>query len=83
MYCKFNITQIIIIEDVGNIIKVALEVFRSVYKICLLNRAVSTVQNETHGGKPIHHHMDSRLPAKQVTTGLNQIKISDKAPCAF
>jgi len=30
MYCKFHVAQIIIIEDIDNIIKGALEVFLSV-----------------------------------------------------
>ena len=31
MYCKFHVAKIIIIEDIDNIIKGALEVFLSVY----------------------------------------------------
>jgi len=31
IYCRFNFTQRIIIEDIGNIIKGALECFSSIY----------------------------------------------------
>jgi len=35
MYCKFHIAQIIIIEDIDNIIKGALEVFLSVFHMLI------------------------------------------------
>ena len=48
MYCKFHIAQIIIIEDIDNIIKGALEVFLSVdkklYKWSTTTKSVNEVQ---------------------------------------
>ena len=41
MYCKFHVAQIIIIEDIDNIIKGALEVFLSVCCVWLPNKLMN------------------------------------------